>query len=225
MAGFKTAFSRRYYDLNGWVGQWPFTKANLNGFVHDAGFELKGLTLNAGRGEVDYQLDTEREISIDIESSSGPEIVADLHHIPLKSESINTVVAICVLEHVARPWEVMREFSRVLKPKGKLLIEVPFINPVHAAPHDFFRFSIEGLEVVLNDNGFTVLEKRITQPASYGVFWLWWKRLKQIRFYPLRFSSLLCLKALSRLFGLRGPRLDVVRGFDYAQFLVAAEKT
>jgi SAM-dependent methyltransferase len=224
MTALKSAISRRYYELNGWVGQWPFTKANLNGFVRDAGFALDGITLNAGKGEVDYQLDAEHEISIDIESSSSPEIVGDLHRIPLKSETINTVVAICVLEHVARPWDVVREFSRILIPKGKLLIEVPFINPMHAAPHDFFRFSIEGLEVVLNDNGFTVLEKRITQPASYGVFWLWWKRLKDIQFYPLRFSSLLCLKALSRLFGLRGQRLDAVSGFDYAQFLVAAEK-
>lgn len=224
MASLKSVVSRRYYELNGWVGQWPFTKANLNGFVRDAGFELNGLTLNAGRGEVDYQLDAKREISIDIQSATSPEIVADLHHIPLQSETITTVVAICVLEHVARPWDVVREFNRILKANGKLIVEVPFINPIHAAPHDFFRFSIEGLEVVLSDNDFRIVEKRITQPASYGVFWLWWKRLKEIRFYPLRFSALLCLKTLTGLFGLWSQNLNVVRGSDYSQFLVAAEK-
>jgi len=224
MASLKSIVSSRYYQLNGWVGQWPFTKANLNGFVREAGFELNGLTLNAGKGEVDYQLDAEREISIDIQSDSGPEVVADLHHIPLRSETITTVVAICVLEHVARPWDVVREFNRILKAKGKLIVEVPFINPIHAAPHDFFRFSIEGLEVVLNDNGFRVFEKRITQPASYGMFWLWWQRLKEIKFYPLRFSALLGLKMLSSLVGLRVQHLNVVRGSNYSQFLVAAEK-
>ncbi|MFS8086230.1 MAG: class I SAM-dependent methyltransferase [Acidobacteriota bacterium] len=224
MASLKGIVSRRYYELNSWVGQWPFTKANLNGFMHEAGFDLTGLTLNAGRGEVDYRLDAEREITIDIDSSLSPEVVADLHSIPLQSETITTVVAICVLEHVARPWDVVREFHRILKANGKLIVEVPFINPMHAAPHDFFRFSIEGLSVVLTDNGFRVVDKRITQPASYGVLWLWWKRLKEIRFYPLRFTSLLGLKTLSWFLGLRNQQMEIVRGSDYSQFLVAAEK-
>ena len=218
--------SHLYYRLDRWVGEWPLTKVNLKQFISESGIELNGITLNAGNGEIEYDIGAERELCIDLDLHANPDIAADLHHIPLSNESVTTVLAVCVLEHVARPWQVIQEFHRILHTQGKLIVEVPLSNPVHAAPSDFFRFTMEGIDLLLKDNGFRVLRRRITQPASYGIVWLWWNKIKGLNSYPLRFTLLLSLKILSTVLGLRSQRLDSVRaGYDYSQFIVAAEKS
>lgn len=44
--------------------------------------------------------------------------VADAYHLPYQNESFDVVTAMDFLEHVERPQEVIREFSRVLRPGG-----------------------------------------------------------------------------------------------------------
>ena len=46
-----------------------------------------------------------------------------------------------VLEHLANPDQICREISRMLRPGGCLLANVPFYYPLHEAPHDYFRYT------------------------------------------------------------------------------------
>lgn len=61
-----------------------------------------------------------------------------------------------VLEHVARPWAVVRECSRVLRPGGVVLLTAPFLFPHHASPTDFYRFTHEGLSSLATAAGLEV---------------------------------------------------------------------
>lgn len=76
---------------------------------------------------------------------SRPDVFADASGLPLVDESIDTVVMLEVMEHLRRPREALQEIARVLRPQGRLLLTVPFLYPVHDAPHDYQRLTIHGL--------------------------------------------------------------------------------
>src|SRR5215831_3144704 len=54
-------------------------------------------------------------------------LVSDVGHVPLKSESVDGVICNMVLEHLREPDMVFREFSRVLKKGGHLIVMTPSI--------------------------------------------------------------------------------------------------
>jgi SAM-dependent methyltransferase len=83
--------------------------------------------------------------TLDVAADYGPDIVGDIHSIPLPDASVDGVVCRSVLEHVERPWDAMREIKRILKPGGHAFIQVPSTYPYHArigsgAYPDYWRF-------------------------------------------------------------------------------------
>jgi ubiquinone/menaquinone biosynthesis C-methylase UbiE len=45
--------------------------------------------------------------------------------IPFKNNTFDSVFCLCVLEHLKKPKQAIKEMARVLKPKGKLILIVP----------------------------------------------------------------------------------------------------
>jgi SAM-dependent methyltransferase len=79
-----------------------------------------------------------------------PDIVGDIHDIPLESESVDAIFCIAVLEHVRNPLKAMEEMYRVLKPGGKILIYVPFLYYYHAHEGyygDYWRFTYDTMKM------------------------------------------------------------------------------
>ena len=74
-------------------------------------------------------------------------LVGDAHRLPFQDNSIDSLIYQAVLEHVQDPRRVINEAARVLKPCGYLYLEVPFLQGFHADPHDFQRYTLEGLRV------------------------------------------------------------------------------
>lgn len=74
-----------------------------------------------------------------------PDIFADASRLPLPDASIDTVLLLEVLEHLHQPAQALSEIARVLRPGGQLLLTVPFLYPVHDAPHDYQRYTCHGL--------------------------------------------------------------------------------
>lgn len=63
-----------------------------------------------------------------VESITAPSSYAirgDLHHIPFKDCSFDIIISMSVIEHLSDPEKVFREFSRVLKPKGIVVVQTP----------------------------------------------------------------------------------------------------
>lgn len=89
---------------------------------------------------------------------SVPDVYGDALKLPIKSGAVNAVLLLDVLEHIANSDMVMREVCRVLAPDGKLIMQVPFLYPLHDEPRDYFRISRYGFEELAKRNGFIVEE-------------------------------------------------------------------
>jgi SAM-dependent methyltransferase len=87
-------------------------------------------------------------------------------YIPFLDESIDTVLTTELLEHLPDPQQFMKEILRILRPSGTLILSVPFIEPLHEEPRDYFRFTPYGLRFLLKENGFNVIA--IYQKGGWG---------------------------------------------------------
>ena len=82
---------------------------------------------------------------MDILPGDSVTLVGDAHRLPFQDNSIDSLIYQAVLEHVQDPRRVINEAARVLKPGGYLYLEVPFLQGFHADPHDFQRYTLEGV--------------------------------------------------------------------------------
>lgn len=85
-----------------------------------------------------------------------PDIFADAGRLPLADDSMDTVIMLEVLEHLRNPREAMAEANRVLRSGGRLLLSVPFLYPIHDAPHDYQRLTRHGVVRDADTAGFHV---------------------------------------------------------------------
>ena len=140
---------------------------------------------------------------------SGVDIVCDITEIPEPDESFDAIMCIEVLEHVPYPVDALREFDRLLRPGGRLILTAPFCALTHYAPHFyqtgyssyFYLYWMENLgfdviELVANGNYYEYLAqemRRLPKVAeSYANSKLRWyeKAARQILLAALnRFSA------------------------------------
>lgn len=71
----------------------------------------------------------------------------DVHDMPFPDGSFDIVVCNAVLEHVPYPQKAIKELVRVLKPGGEIWIEIPWMQPFHEVPKDYWRATPDGLRV------------------------------------------------------------------------------
>lgn len=90
-------------------------------------------------------------INLNIGTFRNVDIVGDAHKLPIKSGVLDGIVCNAVLEHCKHPWDVASEFRKALRPGGYLFAETPFLQPVHAYPADYFRFTVDGLRSLFCD--------------------------------------------------------------------------
>lgn len=83
---------------------------------------------------------------IAIDKFTKGDIVADALSLPIKSNSIDLALCIAVLEHLQEPYMAIEEIYRSLKNGGEVYIEIPFLQPFHASPNDFYRATLVGLK-------------------------------------------------------------------------------
>jgi len=74
------------------------------------------------------------------------------------SETFDVVICDQVLEHVVDPCVAARTLFELCVPGGHALVAVPFLVRIHAAPGDYWRFTPDGLRVLLERAGFDVPE-------------------------------------------------------------------
>jgi SAM-dependent methyltransferase len=83
-------------------------------------------------------------IGLDIYCTTITDLVADGHNLPLADGSIDGVWIQAVLEHVLEPHRVVEEIHRVLRRRGVVYAETPFMQQVHMGSSDFTRFTPSG---------------------------------------------------------------------------------
>ena len=122
-----------------------------------ATFSVQGRVLDVGGGRnPDYfsYLDTSKKISIEAIDGSLSGIDFEKDILPYPDKSIDTVVLCNVLEHIYNYTFLLGETYRVLSSKGSLIGFVPFWVGYHPDPHDYFRYTKEALEKMLESAGY-----------------------------------------------------------------------
>lgn len=103
-------------------------------------------TLEVGSfGRASYTKYFPNRIGVDIKPGKGTDVVASVYELPFKDEEFDIVLCCSVLEHLEDPRKAIAEMMRVLKPKGRIIVSVPFLFPLHDAPGDYWRFTKYGL--------------------------------------------------------------------------------
>lgn len=92
---------------------------------------------------------------VGLDAWPGPQVdvVGAAEALPFPDASFDAVVSTQMLEHAPDPPRVLREAFRVLRPGGVLLLSTHGTAAWHPGPHDFWRWTHEGLEKVVRDNG------------------------------------------------------------------------
>ena len=83
--------------------------------------------------------------------------VCDITQIPIPAQSLDAILCTEVFEHVPQPMEVLAEFSRLLKPGGKLLLTTPLGCWIHMEPYHYYGgYTPYWFEHWMPKNGFRV---------------------------------------------------------------------
>lgn len=69
-------------------------------------------------------------------------------------DAFDVVIADQVLEHVRHPVSAVRNVHAMVRNGGWAMVATPFLFRVHARPHDYNRWTAEGLRQLLVDGGF-----------------------------------------------------------------------
>jgi SAM-dependent methyltransferase len=111
-----------------------------------------------------------RVICADGGSYQNIDIITDLRRLPLADGSLAGAMSIAVLEHVPDPANHIAEIHRLLAPGGRLLCFVPFMQPFHASPYDYQRYTQVGLAEQFP--GFEVLSVKVGAGPTSGMLWV-----------------------------------------------------
>jgi hypothetical protein len=150
---------------SGWsVFQTRRSRRILQRYIDDSGSDSKWLNIGSG-GKVLGSNFT----NLDIYSGANIDIVASADQISLQDNTFDGLASIAILEHVQFPDLVVNEMYRVLKPNAVAFIEVPFMQPVHAAPSDFQRYTLEGLKALFRE--FDILECGVSADSASSLAW------------------------------------------------------
>jgi len=64
--------------------------------------------------------------------------ISDIESIPVEDDSFDYLLCTEVLEHVPRPDLAIKEFFRILKPGGKMILTAPLGAGLHMQPYHFY---------------------------------------------------------------------------------------
>lgn len=85
------------------------------------------------------------------------DIISDIINIPVEASSFDAILCSEVFEHIPEPDMAIKEFARILRPGGTLILTAPFNSLVHFAPYYHCTgFSKYWYEYHLNQEGFLI---------------------------------------------------------------------
>lgn len=172
---------RLLYSDPSFVGR-VFTDSSDHGFVAVGLIErsiallaknLQGTLLDVGCGTQPYKGyfgHVAKIIACDFDASRGNvDFACPAHQVPLPDGSLDSILCTEVLEHVPDPRAVWKEFNRLLRPGGRVLLTTPQYWPPHELPYDFYRYPEHGLRMLAHEAGF-----RLTALIPRGGPWALW---------------------------------------------------
>lgn len=141
------------------------TAGQIAGFA--GSFPAGAVVVNIGAGEKDYGT-----VNVDIAPNPGIHVCGAAEQLPIRTESCDGYILQAVLEHVENAERTLDEAFRVLRPGGRILVEIPFMQGFHAGPQDHRRYSEYGLRTKLEQHGFAVRASGVAVGPGSAMAWL-----------------------------------------------------
>jgi SAM-dependent methyltransferase len=213
------------FATHNWLVRYAFQRQ-----LRDVGDFVSGVVLDLGCGERHYE-DFIRSHALQYYGVDWTktlhhhrmDVVADLNQaLPFLESSADTIFSVSVMEHLHNPVIFLQEVHRVLRPGGRLVLQVPFQWRVHEAPHDYFRYTLYGLRHLLSVAGFH--EASISATTGFWTTWclklnyhsLRWmrgpalqRRLLRVLLVPFWFANQVVALALDR----QKPNSEETQGY------------
>lgn len=140
---------------------------------------IEGEVLDVGCGQKPYRalFNCSQYVGLELDTPSNriskrADYFFDGQLIPFENATFDTIIISQVLEHVFEPDAFLKELHRVLRPKGGVLVTVPFVWDEHEQPVDYARYTSFGLKYLLEGHGFTIIESRKTAADIRVIFQL-----------------------------------------------------
>jgi SAM-dependent methyltransferase len=127
--------------------------------------------------------------------------IGRLEELPFRDAAFGRVLCVVALEHTPEPARALAEFRRVLTPQGTVHLVVPQMWEQHQRPHDYFRFTSDGIRYLMNRSGLSV--RRIDPVGGY--FWLLGRRLMAVLSFTQKGWRWVLFPLLAPVFGLLLP--------------------
>ena len=108
------------------------------------------------------------ETNLNIGPWENVDLISDAHELPYKDEVVDYISCKAVFEHITYPEKAAKEFFRVLKKDSLLFISVPFLQTYHGYPHHYRGITLHGIEQILKDNGFKILDSGTAIGPSFA---------------------------------------------------------
>lgn len=145
---------------------------------------------------------------VDIETKFKIDVLAGIETLPFRNASADIVLCTQVLEHSRYPQRVLSEIQRVLKPGGITFISTHGVYIYHPCPSDCWRWTHEGLKVVLEEAG---LEAVRILPNGGPLSCLFYNAISLIAFLSYKSKLLTPLRWLFiPLLNFIGEKLDIL---------------
>lgn len=165
----KNYFSRLFFVIKSWpYKNWLVHFITLNHLytVFDRFVKSKGITFDIGCSDKPYSklvnLFSNKYFGLEhkftIHHDNSADLIGSAYHTGLKDESVDTVIATAVLEHLEEPDLAIKEINRILKKDGLVIISAPLFWHVHESPRDFYRYTKYGIKHLFEKNGFETLQ-------------------------------------------------------------------
>lgn len=140
-------------------------KKNLKFIIDEMPDDFEGLNVGAGHTKLHPNIK-----NMEIDENAGADIVGRFEEIPVEDNYFDLLISQEVIEHVEDPFKAINEAYRVLKIGGLCYTQVPFIIGYHPCPHDYWRFTKEGIVTLVESAGFEVVNIDVSVGPAVGFY-------------------------------------------------------
>lgn len=112
-----------------------------------------GFPFQKGMGQFKHLFKNCDYKTMDLAPEYKPDIVGDIHNIPMENGSVDAIICKAVLKHVYDPVRAVNEMHRILKKGGKMLFYAPFLYAYHHNEiyDDYYRYTEDGLRYLFRE--------------------------------------------------------------------------
>jgi SAM-dependent methyltransferase len=204
----------RFIDYHQW---------SLVSFVKEQAGKIKpgDSVLDAGAGELRYKryfdhckyTSNDFCVGDDEWYFSAIDIKSTIYDIPVEKESFDHILCTQVLEHLEFPELAFKEFDRILKPGGTLIVTVPLGQGEHQTPHDYYRYTKYALRSLGARNHLALVDIRPQGGIFINIQFITWQAIDMFipfkKHVAVRYTTYILLMPVKLASGLIFSFLDI----------------